>query len=60
MEMLDPAQMKKALQAAQEYNAKTQSMRRGPRQPAPKQILAGAVTVQNVMRSKENQNAMAR
>ena len=61
MEMLDPAQMKKALQAAQEYNAKTEAIKRGVggrRMPAPP-VVSGAVTFQNVM-TPENRNAMAR
>jgi len=61
MEMLDPAQMKKALQAAQEYNAKTEAIKRGVggrKMPAPP-VLSGAVTFQNVM-TPENRNAMAR
>lgn len=61
MEMLDPAQMKKALQAAQEYNAKTEAIKRGVggrRMPAPP-VLSGAVTFQNVM-TPENRNAMSR
>ena len=61
MEMLDPAQMKKALQAAQEYNAKTEAIKRGVggrRMPAPP-VVSGAVTFQNVM-TPENRNAMSR
>lgn len=60
MEMLDPAQMKKALQAAQEYNAKTEAIKSGMGRKMPKPpVVSGAVTFQNVM-SPENRNAMAR
>jgi len=60
MEMLDPAQMKKALQAAQEYNAKTEAIKSGMGRKMPKPpVLSGAVTFQNVM-TPENRNAMAR
>lgn len=61
MEMLDPAQMKKALEAAQKYNARTEEIRRGlgNRKPAAAPAVSGAVTFQNVM-TPENRNAMAR
>lgn len=61
MEMLDPAQMKKALEAAQKYNARTEEIKRGlgNRKPAAAPAVSGAVTFQNVM-TPENRNAMAR
>ena len=60
MEMLDPAEMQKALKAAQEYNAKTEALsKRKPRQVAPP-IISGAVTFQNALSPQQNQNAMAR
>lgn len=61
MEMLDPAQMKKALQAAQEYNAKTEAISKGVsgrRAPAAP-VLSGGVTFMNAM-TPDNRNAMAR
>jgi len=61
MEMLDPAEMRKALQAAEKYNARTEELRRGVsgrRAPAPP-VVSGAVTFLNAM-TPENRNAMAR
>lgn len=63
LEMLDPSQMKKALQAAQEYDARTKQIQAklGARRPTPKPTpVSGAVTFQNVMAPQQNQNAMAR
>lgn len=60
MEMLDPAEMKKALQAASEYNAKTEALSKRKSRSVSPPVLSGAVTVQNVMRRRDNQNAMAR
>lgn len=63
LEMLEPAQMKKALQAAQEYNAKTQELQRAAKRPpeiAPSALLTGAAVGRNVMAPQQNQNAMAR
>lgn len=60
MEMLDPAEMQKALQAASEYNARTEALsKRKPRQVSPP-VLSGAVTFQNALSPQQNQNAMAR
>jgi hypothetical protein len=60
MEMLDPAEMQKALQAASEYNAKTEALsKRKPRSISPP-VLSGAVTFQNALSPQQNQNAMAR
>jgi hypothetical protein len=61
MEMLDPAEMKKALEAAQKYSARTEEIKRGfgrrPAAPAP--VVSGSVTTLNAM-TPENRNAMAR
>lgn len=61
MEMLDPAEMQKALQAAEKYNARTEELRRGVSgRSAPKPpVVSGAVTFLNAM-APENQNAMTR
>jgi hypothetical protein len=61
MESLEPAQMQKALKAAQEYNAKTQVMQqRARRKPVTPPIISGAVSFGNALAPQQNQNAMAR
>lgn len=61
MEMLDPKQLRKTLEAAQEYNARTEAIRRGAgeRKTMRAPIVSGAVSFQNVL-APENRNAMAR
>jgi len=60
MEMLDPAEMQKALKAAAEYNAKTQALTKTNRRPVPPPVMSGAITFQNALNPQQNRNAMAR
>jgi hypothetical protein len=60
MEVLEPAQMQKALKAAQEYNNRTQALAKTNRRPVPPPVMSGAVTFQNALNPQQNQNAMAR
>ena len=60
MEILEPAQMQKALKAAQEYNNRTQALAKTNRRPVPPPVISGAVTFQNALNPQQNQNAMAR
>jgi hypothetical protein len=68
-EMLDPQQTAQALQQALDYTAQTEkrverlkTFGAGVKETAQKYgpAISGAVTVQNVMRRRDNQNAMAR
>jgi hypothetical protein len=60
MEVLEPAQMQKALKAAQEYNIRTQALAKTNRRPVPPPVMSGAVTFQNALNPQQNRNAMAR
>lgn len=62
LETLDKDKMRKALEAAQKYNAQTKRMQQGLAvQPdlGPAKLIAGSVTARNAM-TPENRNAMAR